>query len=86
MMGPWDTAPVQQEEEEIDMFAILGAVPPAQTVVATTNQAMAPTIAHDPLAAFMDDDEEETLVIIHEGRKRIMCDAVSYTHLRAHET
>ena len=62
MMGPWDTAPVQQEEEEIDMFAILGAVPPAQTVVATTNQAMDPTIAHDPLAAFMDDDEEETLV------------------------
>ena len=63
-MGPWDTAPVQQqqEEEEIDMFAILGAVPPAQTVVATTNQAMASTIAHDPLAAFMDDDEEETLV------------------------
>lgn len=60
-MGPWDTAPVQQEEE-IDMFAILGAVPPAQTVVATTNQAMASTIAHDPLAAFMDDDEEETLV------------------------
>lgn len=61
-MGPWDTAPVQQEEEEIDMFAILGAVPPAQNVVATTNQAMASTIAHDPLAAFMDDDEEETLV------------------------
>jgi len=61
-MGPWDTAPVQQEEEEIDIFAILGAVPPAQTVVATTNQAMASTIAHDPLAAFMDDDEEETLV------------------------
>jgi len=61
-MGPWDTAPVQQEEEEIDMFAILGAVPPAQTVVATTNQAMASTIAHDPLAAFMDDDEEDTLV------------------------
>ncbi|MDA8680814.1 hypothetical protein N9N59_02210 [Euryarchaeota archaeon] len=61
-MGPWDTAPIQQEEEEIDMFAILGAVPPAQTVVATTNQAMASTIAHDPLAAFMDDDEEETLV------------------------
>ena len=61
-MGPWDTAPVQQEEEEIDMFAILGAVPPAQTVVATSNQAMASTIAHDPLAAFMDDDEEDTLV------------------------
>ena len=61
-MGPWDTAPVQQEEEDIDIFAILGAVPPAQTVVATTNQAMASTIAHDPLAAFMDDDEEETLV------------------------
>ena len=60
-MGPWDTAPVQQEEE-MDIFAILGAVPPAQTVVATTNQAMASTIAHDPLAAFMDDDEEETLV------------------------
>ena len=61
-MGPWDTAPVQQEEEEIDMFAILGAIPPAQAAVATVNQPMVATVAHDPLAAFMDDDEEETLV------------------------
>lgn len=61
-MGPWDTAPVQQEEEEIDMFAILGAIPPAQAAVASVNQAMVATVAHDPLAAFMDDDEEETLV------------------------
>ena len=32
VMGPWDTMTVQDEnaEEEIDMFAVLGAAPPSQ--------------------------------------------------------
>lgn len=61
-MGPWDTAPVIQEEEEIDMFAVLGATPPNRVVPHAVNQPSLGNFNHDPLAAFMDDDDEETLV------------------------
>lgn len=61
-MGPWDTAPIEQEDEEIDMFAILGATPPGQSNSHAVNQPSLTSINHDPLAAFMDDDEEDTLV------------------------
>ena len=63
-MGPWDTVEEMQEnesEEEIDMFAVLGAVQPTSVPVASNLSAPISTTSNDPLAAFMDDDEEETL-------------------------
>ena len=66
-MGPWDTAPIEQEEEEIDMFAILGATPPGQSIAHAVNQPSLTNVNHDPLAAFMDDEEEETLVADSRG-------------------
>ncbi len=58
-MQSWNT--VEEVDEEMDIFAELGAV---QTVVApvqsmdTTNSV---TLSDDPLAAFMEEEEEETL-------------------------
>lgn len=60
MMGPWETAPEQVEEEEIDIFAELGAVrPSAPAPVAQQEGANAVNSSADPLAMFMDDDEDE---------------------------
>ena len=56
-MGPWDTV-VGEVEEEVDMFAELGALRPAQTAVANVSAPVAQQNTYDPLAAFMDDDEE----------------------------
>ena len=63
-MGPWDTVEEMQEnesEEDIDMFAILGAVQPTSVSVSTNLSAPISTTSNDPLAAFMDDDDEDTL-------------------------
>ncbi len=62
-MGPWDTVEEMQEndtDEEIDMFAVLGAIQPTQAPVQLNPNASMPTTSNDPLAAFME-DEEETL-------------------------
>ena len=56
-MGPWDTV-VEEVEEEVDMFAELGALRPAQTAVANVSAPLAQQNTYDPLAAFMDDDDE----------------------------
>tara|TARA_B100001564_G_scaffold243412_1_gene206245 strand:+ start:4207 stop:4827 length:621 start_codon:yes stop_codon:yes gene_type:complete len=56
-MGPWDTV-VEEVEEEVDMFAELGALRPAQTAVANVSAPVAQQNTYDPLAAFMDDDDE----------------------------
>ena len=63
-MGPWDTVTESQEsdtEEEMDMFAVLGAVQPTTAQVQSNLNAPMTTTSNDPLAAFMDDEEEETL-------------------------
>jgi hypothetical protein len=63
-MGPWDTVEEMQEnesEEDIDMFAILGAIQPTAVAVQSNINAPMSTTSNDPLAAFMDDEDEETL-------------------------
>ena len=60
-MGPWDTV-VEEVEEEVDMFAELGALRPAQTAVANVSAPVAQQNTYDPLAAFMDDDDDEPLM------------------------
>ena len=63
-MGPWDTVEEMQEnesEEDIDMFAVLGAVQPNAVAVQSNINAPMSTTSNDPLAAFMDDEDEETL-------------------------
>ncbi len=63
-MGPWDTVEEMQEnesEEDIDMFAVLGAVQPNVVAVQSNINAPMSTTSNDPLAAFMDDEDEETL-------------------------
>tara|TARA_B100001113_G_scaffold298076_1_gene256074 strand:+ start:336 stop:968 length:633 start_codon:yes stop_codon:yes gene_type:complete len=59
-MGPWDTV-VEEIEEEVDMFAELGALRPAQTV-ANVSVPVTQQNTYDPLAAFMDDEDEESLM------------------------
>ena len=61
MMGPWETAPEEVVEEEIDIFAELGAVRPSAPQVQP--QQVQSSVAHsDPLAMFMDDDDDEPLI------------------------
>ena len=63
-MGPWDTVEEMQEnesEEDIDMFAILGAVQPTPVSASTNLSVPISTTSNAPLAAFMDDDDEDTL-------------------------
>jgi hypothetical protein len=62
MMGPWETAPIEAEEEELDIFAELGALRPS--AVQATPQPQPSTFANssDPLAMFMDEDEEPSLM------------------------
>ncbi|MDP6234388.1 MAG: hypothetical protein QF364_00935 [Candidatus Poseidoniaceae archaeon] len=68
-MGPWDTV-VEEIEEEVDMFAELGALRPAQTV-ANVSAPVTQQDTYDPLAAFMDEDEEslvaDSLFALNEG-------------------
>jgi len=68
-MGPWDTV-VEEIEEEVDMFAELGALRPAQTV-ANVSAPVTQQDTYDPLAAFMDEDEEslvaDSLFTLNEG-------------------
>ena len=62
-MGPWDTVDDMSEnntDEDIDMFAVLGAVKPTQAPSQSNFDAPTSTTFNDPLAAFME-DEEETL-------------------------
>ena len=59
-MGPWDTV-VEEIEEEVDMFAELGALRPAQTV-ANVSAPVTQQNTYDPLAAFMDDEDEASLM------------------------
>lgn len=60
-MGPWDTV-VEEIEEEVDMFAELGALRPAQSAVANVSASVTQQDTYDPLAAFMDDEDEESLM------------------------
>ena len=63
-MGPWDTVEDMQEnesEEDIDMFAVLGAIQPTAVAVQSNISAPMSTTSNDPLAAFMDDEDEDTL-------------------------
>jgi hypothetical protein len=62
MMGPWETAPVEAEEEELDIFAELGAVRPNAVQAAPQQQPATFDNSSDPLAMFMDEDEEPSLM------------------------
>lgn len=62
MMGPWETAPPQVEEEEIDIFAELGAVRPIVAEPIAQQQPISTLNASDPLAMFMEDDDEPSLL------------------------
>lgn len=63
-MGPWETAPEEVVEEELDIFAELGAIRPTATAPqAQLNQPMpSQNQSADPLAMFMDEDEDEPLL------------------------
>ena len=50
MMGPWETAPPQVEEEEIDIFAELGAMRPAEAQPAAAQLSVPTLNTSDPLA------------------------------------
>ena len=58
MMGPWETAPVEAEEEELDIFAELGAVRPNAVQAAPQQQPATFDNSSDPRAMFIDEDEE----------------------------
>jgi len=63
-MGPWDTVEEDIEkvvEEEMDIFAELGAAHPTVAHTPSSNTTISLATSKDPLAAFMVDDEEETL-------------------------
>ena len=64
MMGPWESAPEQVEEEELDIFAELGAVRPAAAQITPMNQQPQAYEHADLLAAFMDDDDEDELTLL----------------------
>ena len=58
-MQSWNT--VEEVEEEMDIFAELGAIQPTATPILSVNETSSSFISNDPLAAFMDDEEENTL-------------------------
>lgn len=60
-MGPWEEAPQEVVEEEIDIFAELGAVRPSAPQ-AQPQQVQSTAVHSDPLAMFMDDDEDQPLI------------------------
>jgi|TARA_B110000211_G_scaffold66914_1_gene77315 hypothetical protein len=55
----WNT--VEEVDEEMDIFAELGAVQTAVAPVQSMNATNALTFSEDPLAAFMEDEEEDAL-------------------------
>jgi hypothetical protein len=55
----WNT--VEEVDEEMDIFAELGAVQTAVAPVQPMNATNALTFSEDPLAAFMEDEEEDAL-------------------------
>ena len=58
-MQSWNT--VEEVDEEMDIFAELGAVQTVVTPIQSMNATNTLTFSEDPLAAFMEDEEEETL-------------------------
>ena len=60
-MGPWEEAPQEIVEEEIDIFAELGAVRPSAPQ-AQLQQVQSTTVHSDPLAMFMDEEEDQPLI------------------------
>ena len=58
-MQSWNT--VEEVDEEMDIFAELGAVQTAVAPVQPMNATNALTFSEDPLAAFMEDEEEDAL-------------------------
>ena len=64
MTGPWETAPEEVVEEEMDIFAELGALRPGATAPQPqlNQQMISQNQSADPLAMFMDDDEDEPLL------------------------
>ena len=58
-MQSWNT--VEEVDEEMDIFAELGAVQTVVTPVQSMDTTNSVTLSDDPLAAFMEEDEEETL-------------------------
>ena len=58
-MQSWNT--VEEVDEEMDIFAELGAVQTAVEPVQSMNATNALTFSEDPLAAFMEDEEEDAL-------------------------
>ena len=74
MMGPWETAPAETvEEEELDIFAELGALRP--TAAATQPQLHqhmpSQNQSSDPLAMFMEDDEDEPLLACQTAQPHV---------------
>lgn len=61
MMGPFESAPIEVEEE-IDIFAELGALRPAVAQPVQQQNQSAFMNSSDPLAMFMDDDDEPALI------------------------
>ena len=59
-MQSWNTVE-EVDEEEMDIFAELGAVQPMNAPVLTNNHTNTSALSNDPLAAFMEDEEENTL-------------------------
>ena len=55
-MQSWDT--VEEVEEEMDIFAELGAVQTVASPVQSINATNSLALSDDPLAAFMEDEEE----------------------------
>ena len=58
-MGPFESAPIEVEEEEIDIFAELGALRPAVAQPVQQQNQSAFVNSSDPLAMFMDDEDED---------------------------
>lgn len=61
-MGPWEVAPEEVIEEEIDIFAELGAIRPSAPQ-AQPQQVQSNAAHSDPLAMFMDDDDDDQPLI-----------------------
>ena len=67
MMGPFESAPTEVEEEEIDIFAELGALRPAVAQPVQQQNQSAFVNSSDPLAMFMDDDDDEPALVAGES-------------------
>ena len=65
-MGPFESAPIEVEEE-IDIFAELGALRPAVAQPVQQQNQSAFVNSSDPLAMFMDDDDDEPALVAGES-------------------